>query len=66
MALMSILYWLWGLAEDHFYKILVTGLKSKTRGRKWQPTLVFLPGKSHRQRNWRATDHGVTKESDMS
>ena len=29
--------------------------------RKWQPTPVFLPGKFHRQRCWRATVHGVTK-----
>ena len=30
--------------------------------RKWQPTLVFLPGKSHEQRGaeWAAV-HGVTK-----
>jgi len=29
--------------------------------REWQPTPVFLPGKSHGQRTWRATVHGVTK-----
>ena len=29
--------------------------------RKWQPVPVFLPGVSHRQRNWRPTLHGVTK-----
>ena len=29
--------------------------------RAWQPTPVFLPGKSHRQRSWQATVHGVTK-----
>ena len=29
---------------------------------KWQPTLVFLPGKSHGQRGaWWATVHGVTR-----
>ena len=28
--------------------------------RAWQPTPVFLPGESHRQRRW-ATVHGVTK-----
>ena len=32
--------------------------------RKWQPTLVFLPGKSHGQRSL-ATVHGVT-ESDKT
>ena len=29
--------------------------------RKWQPTTVFLPGKSHGQRVWQATVHGVAK-----
>ena len=32
--------------------------------RKWQPTPVFLPEKSHRQRDrgaWQATVHGVAK-----
>ena len=33
--------------------------------KEWQPTPVFLPGKSHRQRSLEATAHGVTKESDM-
>ena len=33
--------------------------------RKWQPTLVFLPGKSQGQRSLGATVHGVTKELDM-
>ena len=28
--------------------------------RKWQPTPVFLLGKSHGQRAWRVTIHGVT------
>ena len=28
-------------------------------------TLVFLPGESHGQRDWQATDHGVI-ESDMT
>ena len=31
------------------------------RRRKWQPTPVFLPAKSHGQRSWRATVHGVAK-----
>ena len=30
-------------------------------GRKWQPTPVFLPGKSQRQRSLAATVHGVAK-----
>ena len=29
--------------------------------RKWQPALVFLPGKCHGQGAWRATVHGVPK-----
>ena len=29
--------------------------------RKWQPTLVFSPRKSHGQRSLVATVHGVTK-----
>ena len=29
--------------------------------RRWQPIPVFLPGKSHGQRSWRAAVHGVTK-----
>ena len=29
--------------------------------REWQPTPVFLPGKSHGQRNWLATVHEVTE-----
>ena len=28
---------------------------------KWQPTPVFLPGKSHDRESWWATVHGVTK-----
>ena len=34
--------------------------------RKWQPTLVFLPGKSHGQKSLGATVHGVTEESNMT
>ena len=29
--------------------------------RKWQPTPVFLPGKSHGQRSWQATVHGLAR-----
>ena len=29
--------------------------------RKWQPTPVFLPGKSHEQRRWPAIVHGVRR-----
>ena len=29
--------------------------------KKWQPTPVFLPGKSHGQRPWQATVHPVTR-----
>ena len=35
--------------------------------RKWQPTPVFLPGKSHMDRGaWQATVHGVAKEWDRA
>ena len=34
--------------------------------KQWQPTAVFLPGKSHGQRSWRAIVPGVTKDSDTS
>ena len=34
--------------------------------RKWQPTPVFLPGKSMDRGAWRATVHEVTKDSDTS
>ena len=34
--------------------------------KKWQPTPVFLPGKSHGQRSLGSIVHGVTKESDMT
>ena len=34
--------------------------------RKWQPTPVFLPGKTHGQRSLWATVHGVAEESDMT
>ena len=33
--------------------------------RKWQPTPIFLPGKSLQRGAWQATVHGVT-ESDMT
>ena len=34
--------------------------------RKWQPTLVFLLGKSPEQRNLASAVHGVPKESDTT
>ena len=34
--------------------------------RKWQPTLVFLPGKSHGQRSLQATVHEVAKMLDTT
>ena len=34
--------------------------------RKWQPTPVFLPRKSHGQRTWQSLDHGITNESDIA
>ena len=35
-------------------------------GRKWQPTLVFLPGESQGQRNLAGTIHGIVKELDTT
>ena len=32
--------------------------------RKWQPTPIFLPGKSHGQRSLRSIVHGFTKDLD--
>ena len=34
--------------------------------RKWQPTPIFLPGKSHGQRSLVGSIHGVTKDLDMT
>ena len=34
--------------------------------RKWRPTSVFLPEKSHGQKSLVAYSHGVAKESDMT
>ena len=34
--------------------------------RKWQPTPVFLPGKSHGQEPGRLQSHVVAKESDTA
>ena len=48
-----------------------TGVQSPSQEdpwrRKWQPTPVFLPGKSHGQRSLAGYRvHGVAKESDMT
>ena len=34
--------------------------------RKWQLTLIFLPGKSHVRGAWHAVVHRVSKEVDMT
>ena len=34
--------------------------------RKWQPTPVFFPGNPMDRGAWRATNHGVAKESDTT
>ena len=39
----------WSLSQENPWK------------RKWQPTPVFLPGKSHEQRSFLGTVHGVAK-----
>ena len=42
-------------------------VRKSTWRRKWLPTLVFLPGRSHGQRGtWLTTGHEVSKESDMT
>ena len=33
----------------------------RSSDRKWQPTPVFLPGKSHRQRAWRVQSMGLQR-----
>ena len=48
-------------AGDTGDKSSIPGL-GRSPGRKWQPTPVFLPWKSHGQRRtWWATVHGVSK-----
>ena len=44
----------------------IRGLGRFPGSRKWQPILVFLPGKSHGQRTWCTAVHGVTRESDVT
>ena len=44
---------------------LIPGLEQSLR-RKWQPTPVFLPGKSHGQEPGRLQSHVVAKESDTA
>ena len=34
--------------------------------RVWQPTPIFLPGKSHGQRRLADYSHGISKESDTT
>ena len=43
----------------------IPGLGRFPWSKKWQPAPVFLPGKSHGQRNLEGL-HGVTKESDST
>ena len=44
----------------------IPGLKGSWVERKWQPTLVFLPGESHGQRGLADYSPWVHKELDMS
>ena len=39
---------------------LIPVLGKSSAGRKWHPTPVLLPGKSHGQKGLRATVHGTT------
>jgi len=43
----------WGVCfpGEFQFQLAVVALKNTPRSRKWQPTLVFLPGKSHGQKN---------------
>ena len=45
---------------------LIPGFRKILWRRKWQPTPVFLPGKSHRQKNLRGYSPGDHKESDTT
>ena len=45
---------------------LILGSGRSPGERKWQPTSVFLPGKSLDRGAWWATIHGVAKELDMT
>ena len=63
----------WGFSGGSVVKSLsmqetwVQSLGPKTFWRKkWQPTPVLLPGKSHGQGSLVGYSHGVTKESDMT
>ena len=39
----------------------IPGSERPPGGGKWQPSIVFLPGKFHRQRIWWTIDHAVSK-----
>ena len=53
-------------ADKQMLLITMSLRKNSTHIWKWQPTPVFLPGRSNGQEAWQATVHGVTKESDMT
>jgi len=53
-------------AEDTDYTGSIPGLGRFPWGRKWQPTPVFLPGKSHGQRSMVDYSPWGCKESDMT
>ena len=44
----------------------IPGLERSPWRREWQPTSVFMPGKSHGQRSLAGYVHGVTKRHDWS
>ena len=52
-----------GYARDTGF---IPGLGKSPGIGKWQPTSVFLPGKSHGQRNWQATIYGAHKKTPLN
>ena len=50
----------------HSYKCYFTRKQTLQWRRKWQRTLVFLPGESHGQRSLEGISPGDQKESDMT
>ena len=54
------------LLQHHSSKASILRCSALFQRRKWQPTPVFLPGKSHRQRSLVGCNPWYHKESDMT